>query len=70
LWFKEETVALAIKELLDMPIGSPKPRKDCSIGQKLRNYTKIGGKSYRSEFHAEIKNRHPNWFEGKWYETA
>ena len=69
-WFKEDRVALNMKTLFEMPEGSPKPRKDSSIGNALRTYTKADGKSYREEFDLQIRARHPNWFSGKWYKIC
>ena len=49
-------------ELLDMPVGSPRPYHKSILGIKLKIYISKNGNSYDSVFDKQIREKHPDWF--------
>jgi superfamily II DNA or RNA helicase/uncharacterized protein YecE (DUF72 family) len=60
-WFRD-TAAENKTELLNMPVGSPRPSQSKTIGRALCNYLTCGGGTYDAEFDVAVRARHPDWF--------
>jgi len=63
-WFINK-VELNKQEIMDLPVGCPRPSCRGRIGGNLVRYITKNSYSYDAEFESKIKGRQPSWFEDR-----